>query len=103
MTGRCGWALVTIATTDVDGKRRAGKATVDSLTETITSLQAENERLRARLDETDAKQEAAQVTIEDLRKSIEKLQHENCTLRQRVSELEKENMCLRKKREAQDA
>lgn len=79
----------------------ADKATVDSLTQTIMSLQSENERLRVCMAEVESKLEAAQATIENLQKSIEKLQRENHTLRQRVSELENENRCLRQTRESQ--
>lgn len=78
----------------------ADRATVDALTDTITSLQTENERLRACMAELEAKQGANDATIENLRKSIEKLQNENRTLRQRVGELENENHTLRKQREA---
>lgn len=70
--------------------------------ETITRLQAENEQLRAGMADLETKQDASQVTIENLRKSIEKLQNENRTLRQRVSELEKENSCLRQGRSSHD-
>jgi cell division protein FtsB len=80
----------------------ADKATVEALTDTITSLQAENERLRECMAALIAKQDASQVTIENLRKSIEKLQNENRTLRQRVSDLEKENSCLRQGRVSHD-
>jgi cell division protein FtsB len=73
----------------------ARKTEVDALSGIVTTLQAENKRLCARVDEMEREQEADRELIERLRAQISRLQAENRQLRRRVAELERENRQLK--------
>ena len=68
--------------------KAARKVEVEALVVTVGALQAENARLRLRLDDVE-------VENIELRECVEKVEKQNRGLRSRISKLETENESLR--------
>lgn len=87
--------LSAIGTSILTARSSASKSQVDSLSVTITTLQAENKRLRERLDELEKDNALQRSRVDTLECENEMLKTENANLKSRIEHLEKENRSLK--------